>query len=173
LRSSDSLGFSRLLCACPNMLQQHLIPVAGGVHEWPAQGPVCVCPICIHVLLLRIRPTTTSAAASQGATVGCVLYICIPRHAEAVQLEFDPKQTSYSKLLDVFWKKHDPTTLNQQGNDRGTQYRSGVYYHSEEQKKLATERSTCVPPSRSELTRWLVHVRAARMQSPRSWARRS
>ena len=52
---------------------------------------------------------------------------------------YDPDQVSYEKLLDVFWKKHDPTTLNRQGGDRGTQYRSGIYYHSEEQREIATK----------------------------------
>ncbi len=58
-------------------------------------------------------------------------------HAEAVQLTFDPEIISYDELLEIFWKTHDPTTLNQQGNDVGTQYRSVIFYHSEKQKQLA------------------------------------
>jgi len=58
-------------------------------------------------------------------------------HAEVVQLKFDPKKVSYEELLDVFWKIHDPTQLNQQGLDIGTQYRSVIFYHSEKQKKVA------------------------------------
>jgi peptide-methionine (S)-S-oxide reductase len=58
-------------------------------------------------------------------------------HAEAVELEFDPSVVSYEKLLDLFWEMHDPTTLNRQGADIGTQYRSAIFYHDEEQKKLA------------------------------------
>jgi len=58
-------------------------------------------------------------------------------HAEAVQIEFDPAVISYKDIVDFFWVAHDPTTLNQQGNDIGTQYRSGIYYVSEEQKKIA------------------------------------
>lgn len=60
-------------------------------------------------------------------------------HAEAVQLTYDPTIVSYKHLLRVFFDKHDPTTLNRQGGDSGTQYRSGVYYHSTEQKKEAEE----------------------------------
>lgn len=58
-------------------------------------------------------------------------------HAEAIQLEYDPEIISYERLLDVFWATHDPTTLNQQGADMGTQYRSVIFYHNDEQKKLA------------------------------------
>lgn len=58
-------------------------------------------------------------------------------HAEAIQITFDPSVISYEKLLDVFWHLHDPTTLNRQGNDIGTQYRSVIFYHNPEQKKIA------------------------------------
>ena len=58
-------------------------------------------------------------------------------HAESVQVTFDPKQVSYEHLLDQFFKMHDPTTLNRQGNDAGTQYRSAIFYSNDEQKKEA------------------------------------
>jgi peptide-methionine (S)-S-oxide reductase len=58
-------------------------------------------------------------------------------HAEVVQVEFDPSQVSYERLLDVFWKNHDPTTRNRQGPDVGTQYRSVIFYHTAEQKAAA------------------------------------
>ncbi len=58
-------------------------------------------------------------------------------HAEIIRIEFNSDQISYSELLEVFWASHDPTTLNRQGNDRGTQYRSVIFYISEEQKELA------------------------------------
>jgi len=60
-------------------------------------------------------------------------------HAEVIQITFNPEKVPYVKLLEVFFKTHDPTTLNQQGADIGTQYRSGVYYHSEEQRQQAEE----------------------------------
>ncbi len=60
-------------------------------------------------------------------------------HAESVQIEFDSTKLSYGDLLVFFFRMHDPTTENQQGNDKGTQYRSVIFYHSEEQKKMALE----------------------------------
>ena len=60
-------------------------------------------------------------------------------HAEVIQITFDPEVVSYEELLNVFWKAHDPTTLNRQGNDVGTQYRSAIYYHSEAQKAAALQ----------------------------------
>ena len=58
-------------------------------------------------------------------------------HAEAVEVQYDPSEVSYSELLEVFWSIHDPTTPNRQGPDVGSQYRSVVFYHNAEQEKLA------------------------------------
>ena len=60
-------------------------------------------------------------------------------HAEVVQIAFDPDMVSFRELLEVFFTIHDPTTLNRQGNDVGTQYRSAIYYHDEEQRLIAEE----------------------------------
>lgn len=60
-------------------------------------------------------------------------------HAEAVEITFDPDRITYEQLLEWFWKAHDPTQLNRQGNDVGTQYRSAIFYHTDEQRRLAQE----------------------------------
>ena len=60
-------------------------------------------------------------------------------HAEVVKIRFDPEQVTFREILEVFFTIHDPTTLNRQGNDVGTQYRSAIYYHNEEQKLIAEE----------------------------------
>src|SRR3989449_11768864 len=60
-------------------------------------------------------------------------------HAEVAQLNFDPKQVSFKEILEVFFVIHDPTTLNRQGNDAGTQYRSAIFYHSAEQRAVAEQ----------------------------------
>jgi peptide-methionine (S)-S-oxide reductase len=81
---------------------------------------------------------------SVGYTGGTLAYpsyeqVCSgnTRHAEAIQIEFDPKIVSYEQLLAVFWEVHNPTTLNRQGPDIGSQYRSAIFYHNEQQKYIA------------------------------------
>ena len=76
-----------------------------------------------------LNPNPTYEAVCSGST----------GHAEVVQIEYDPEVISYKDLLQIFFRTHDPTTLNRQGADVGTQYRSVIFYHDEEQKKVAEE----------------------------------
>jgi peptide-methionine (S)-S-oxide reductase len=68
-------------------------------------------------------------------------------HAEVVEVEFDPTQVNYNQLLEVFWANHDPTTLNRQGPDAGTQYRSVIFYYSPEQKAAAEQSKAAMDQS--------------------------
>ena len=89
----------------------------------------------------KIKGVTATAVGYAGGELANPTYedVCTDRtgHAEVVQVEFDPAQVSYDQLLDIFWANHDPTTLNRQGPDVGTQYRSAVFYHTPEQKAAA------------------------------------
>ena len=69
-------------------------------------------------------------------------------HAEVVEVRFDPERLAYAELLEWFWRLHDPTTLNRQGNDVGTQYRSVIFWHSEEQRRTATEQKAALDAER-------------------------
>jgi peptide methionine sulfoxide reductase msrA/msrB len=88
--------------------------------------------------LLRQQPGVISTEVGYtGGTVANATYENHEGHAEAVNIRFDPTKTSYEALLHFFFRMHDPTTLDRQGNDIGTSYRSAIFYHSEEQKRVA------------------------------------
>jgi peptide-methionine (S)-S-oxide reductase len=99
------------------------------------------CFWCTEAVFQRLKGVESVQSGYSGGKVANPTYkeVCTGRtgHAEVVQIQFDPQVISYSKLLEVFWRTHDPTTLNRQGADAGTQYRSAVFYHSNEQKELA------------------------------------
>ena len=99
------------------------------------------CFWCVEAVFERLKGVETVESGYTGGHTKNPTYkeICTGRtgHAEVVQITFDPKVVSFGELLEVFWKTHDPTTLNRQGNDVGTQYRSAVFYHDHQQKAEA------------------------------------
>lgn len=99
------------------------------------------CFWCTEAIFDRVEGVKSVTSGYSGGTVANPSYkqVCTGTtgHAEVIQLTFDPKKVSYDELLEIFWKTHDPTTLNRQGADVGTQYRSVIFYHNEEQKNKA------------------------------------
>jgi len=97
----------------------------------------------VEDLFRKVKGVSSSTSGYTGGVMPNPSYqdVCTDRtgHAEAVQVEYDPEQVSYDELLKVFWENHNPTTLNRQGPDVGTQYRSAVFYHDVEQEKAAIE----------------------------------
>ncbi len=101
------------------------------------------CFWCTEAVYLRIPGVLSVKSGYAGGTVKSPTYkqICTGTtgHAEVIQVKFDPNQVDLSQILGIFWKAHDPTTLNRQGNDVGTQYRSVIFYKNEAQKKIAED----------------------------------
>jgi peptide-methionine (S)-S-oxide reductase len=99
------------------------------------------CFWCVEAVFQRLNGVVSVKSGYSGGTVKNPSYkeVCggSTGHAEVAQIVYDPSVVSYDELLEVFWKTHDPTTMNRQGNDVGTQYRSAIFYHNEEQKKKA------------------------------------
>jgi peptide-methionine (S)-S-oxide reductase len=99
------------------------------------------CFWCTEAVFQQLKGVNTVVSGYSGGDVVGPTYrqVCTGAtgHAEAIQVTYDPSIISYEELLEVFWQSHDPTTMNRQGNDKGPQYRSVVFYHSEDQKNLA------------------------------------
>jgi peptide-methionine (S)-S-oxide reductase len=99
------------------------------------------CFWCIEAVFQQLDGVTGVTSGYAGGTVPDPTYeaVCTGKtgHAEVAQITYDPKKIGYEKLLEVFWTAHDPTTMNRQGADVGTQYRSAIFYHNERQKELA------------------------------------
>ena len=95
----------------------------------------------VEAAFRQIKGVRRTTVGYSGGTLENPGYrdVCSGRtgHAEAIEIEYDPMEVSYAELLQVFWENHDPTTLNRQGPDVGTQYRSVIFYHNEEQKLAA------------------------------------
>lgn len=101
------------------------------------------CFWCVEAVFKELKGVKSVESGYSNGRISNPTYrqVCtgLTGHAEVIRVRFEPAVVSFEELLEVFWKTHDPTTLNRQGVDKGTQYRSGVYYHSNEQKKAAVE----------------------------------
>ncbi len=99
------------------------------------------CFWCVEAVFMNLKGVEKVVSGYAGGNLPYPTYeqVCTGNtgHAESVQITFDPEIITFSEILDVFWRTHDPTTPNRQGYDTGTQYRSVIFYHSEEQKFCA------------------------------------
>lgn len=111
------------------MSQSDIATIAGG------------CFWCTEAVFNRLKGVTSVIPGYAASRVENPSYeeVCMGNTgaAEAIQITYDPSIISYDKLLEIFWHVHDPTTLNRQGNDVGTQYRSAIFYHNDEQRQQA------------------------------------
>ncbi len=121
------------------MSDRHETPPAGKEITTLAGG----CFWCLEAVYDQMKGVVSVESGYMGGQGPNPSYeqVCTGRtgHAEVVRITFDPKVVSYRELLEVFFVIHDPTTLNRQGNDAGTQYRSAIFYHSPEQKAIAED----------------------------------
>ncbi|MFT4548579.1 MAG: peptide-methionine (S)-S-oxide reductase [Verrucomicrobiales bacterium] len=119
------------------------------------------CFWCVEAVLERIKGVASVESGYSGGEFANPTYADISRgksgHVECVRVRFDPEVLSYEQLLTVFWELHDPTTKNRQGADRGTQYRSAIFYHDDLQKRIAEE-SLARKDASDDLRRGIVTV---------------
>jgi peptide-methionine (S)-S-oxide reductase len=104
------------------------------------------CFWCVEAVFQQLKGVLSVVSGYSGGQVENPTYeqVCTGTtgHAEVCQIEYNPEQISYEELLEVFFETHDPTTLNRQGNDVGTQYRSVIFYHNDDQKTAAEKMKT-------------------------------
>ncbi len=110
------------------------------------------CFWCVEAIFQNLKGVTQVVSGYTGGQLENPSYqqICTGTtgHAEVTQITFDPEIISYTELLEIFWKTHDPTTLNSQGNDVGSQYRSAVFYHQQDQKEQAEKMKALLEQSK-------------------------
>lgn len=124
-------------------MNQEIATLAGG------------CFWCTEAVMERLRGVLKVVSGYTGGTKENPTYeqVCsgYTGHAEAIEVYFDPTTISYATILDVFFATHDPTTLNKQNNDVGTQYRSAIFYHSDEQKNIAQQKKMAIVGAVTEI----------------------
>lgn len=115
------------------------------------------CFWCTEAIFRRLKGVESVTSGYTGGNVENPTYeqvsSGITNHAEAVQIKFDSTIIAFEKLLEIFFALHDPTTLNQQGADVGTQYRSAIFYNTEEQKDIAEKIKSTIPNAVTEITK--------------------
>ena len=138
-RIAVAAAIALLGCLAPVMNAQTQSATAPAKTETATIGGGCFW--CAEAVFQRIPGVKSVVSGFAGGTVANPSYeqVCTGTtgHAEVIQLKFDPSVLSYDKVLEIFWEAHDPTTLNRQGNDSGTQYRSIILYSDDTQKKAA------------------------------------
>lgn len=101
------------------------------------------CFWCTEAIYLKVKGIESVVSGYSGGKVKNPTYreVCsgLTGHAEVIQIKFNPQVITYEEVLEIFWNTHDPTTLNRQGADEGTQYRSVVFYHNEDQRRIAEQ----------------------------------
>lgn len=124
------LLFTATLYGNRNMNDKQELATFGGGCFW-----------CVEAIFERVKGVLSAESGYSGGNVANPDYKQVTTgltgHAEVAQIRFDPELVSYTELLEIFFKTHDPSTLNRQGNDVGTQYRSIIFYHTEEQRMSA------------------------------------
>lgn len=137
--------FSMIACAQPQptdeVQQASLNPLETNKNKMEVATFGNGCFWCTEAIFQNLKGVEKVVSGYSGGHVDNPTYkqVCTGTtgHAEVIQMEYDPNIITYDELLEVFWKTHDPTTPNRQGNDIGPQYRSAVFYHNEEQKEKA------------------------------------
>src|SRR5215475_365655 len=127
----------------PMVVKEEIIP-AGVKTDTATFGTGCFW--CTEAIFEELKGVLKVTSGYSGGTVANPSYeeVCTGAtgHAECLQIIYDPSVITYDELLEVFWESHDPTTLNRQGNDVGTQYRSAIFYHDAAQKQKAEHYKT-------------------------------
>jgi peptide-methionine (S)-S-oxide reductase len=141
MKNKFILLFLLALISCSNNAKSKLEEAMIDTSKYSVATFAAGCFWCTEAVFQRLKGVVKVESGYSGGSVPNPSYEAVTTgqtgHAECTQITFEPKIISYPQLLEVFWKTHDPTTLNRQGNDSGTQYRSAIFYHNDEQKQLA------------------------------------
>ena len=129
------------MSACSQTPQKNTMAEAKTISGYDTATFGAGCFWCVEAVFQQLKGVISVKSGYSGGTIKNPAYreVCegTTGHAEVCQIVYDPKEISFKDLLEAFWQTHDPTTLNRQGNDFGTQYRSVIFYHNDAQKETA------------------------------------